>query len=440
MQQACSNMGSKDMRRTDVLAREPSLAPLLKASAPIPLGRLPGRFKVQLWRASLEQPIGISVGVDPFGSVVLAEDATHLGLRSGDEVLRLNGRYIHDVKQCRQIIEAARELEIEVYHRERQYPCSSGAEKSFIQVPAHQNCFPCFSEPHTLPVWCDPCFNPPESRCRAEEWPLRDLLLASMPEPVDSSDEFFRLRIQRNSQKQSFGIPLAMSSSETDLKSCLGKRGMPESHVPFLPLSESFSSTNHLDDDEESGKKVTASDTFSTAPKESEDVASGTATTVVVSANTPHLGLQQGDELLEINGVSASDLKASKAMLKKEMSILLIMRRNPNYLSSSFSTTVTAPTSLVGLITSRRVCDEVHSSLEIESSTKGYTECRSMEADFESNSWWSNFVNLFNPHQCCHASDEIKHSISQVEIAHPTTSLSFSGEFSKPDLEALTNF
>ncbi|CAK0878485.1 unnamed protein product, partial [Prorocentrum cordatum] len=66
----------------------PRLSPLLRASPPAPVGRVAGRFRVRLWRASRSQPFGVAFadGAAP-GRAAVAEDAPHLGLRAGDEAI-----------------------------------------------------------------------------------------------------------------------------------------------------------------------------------------------------------------------------------------------------------------------------------------------------------------------------------------------------------------
>ena len=90
----------------------------LKVSPPIPVGRLAGRFKVQIWRASPEHKLNLIVGpgsqslslrsicfLQTFhgrrngnrGDVVVMLDASHLGIYSGDEVLAWCGAELRDV-------------------------------------------------------------------------------------------------------------------------------------------------------------------------------------------------------------------------------------------------------------------------------------------------------------------------------------------------------
>ena len=75
-----------------------NMMPLLKVSPPVPVGRIAGRFKVRLWRLSSAQPYGVSFGNDKGGSIVVAEDAPHLALRRGDEVVGINGQAVTDRK------------------------------------------------------------------------------------------------------------------------------------------------------------------------------------------------------------------------------------------------------------------------------------------------------------------------------------------------------
>eukprot|EP00913_Durusdinium_trenchii_P030717 g28770.t1 len=70
---------------------EEEMFPMLKVSPPIPVGRLPGRFKLQIWRASNDLLLKLPLGTwQTEGEVVAMSAAPHLGVAEGDEVLSIN--------------------------------------------------------------------------------------------------------------------------------------------------------------------------------------------------------------------------------------------------------------------------------------------------------------------------------------------------------------
>merc|ERR1712228_598202 len=51
------------------------------------------------------------------------------------------------------------------------------------------------------------------------------------------------------------------------------------------------------------------------------------ATTMFIKENLPHLGLLEGDELLQINGSPANDVNTCRVVLKSAMTLSLEFRR-----------------------------------------------------------------------------------------------------------------
>mmetsp|Transcript_19043 Transcript_19043/g.44771 ORF Transcript_19043/g.44771 Transcript_19043/m.44771 type:complete len:365 (+) Transcript_19043:115-1209(+) len=264
-----------------------SMVPLLKASPPTPVGRVAGRYKVYLWRLSTAQPYGISFGKSNLGMVIVAEDAPHIGIRSGDEVLSLNRQAVADVWQCSQVLATARDLELLMYHREDDSLAEHG------QTPL---CGQCLS-PRDAPPCCEPCLNPPEPRCRARCFPLRDLLQTTGPIPLDIGGSF-AMQIVRVSRKQPFGLVLAVTPQSGD-----GKSG------PLEPLVASDS-----DYDDEGGLG------------ESEPVV------MFIKEHLPHLGLLEGDELVQINGMPANSVEVCRLALRTSMTLSLEFRRHHGHL------------------------------------------------------------------------------------------------------------
>lgn len=336
-----------------------SLAPLLKASPPIPVGRLPGRYKVKLWRSTADQPLGLALGLNSSGITVMAKDAPHFGFRAGDEVLSVNGCAIQDLRQCGQLLEGSQELELHLYHKEGREHIQRGAgldEMKDLQAAPHIGSDLCWTstmacEPQAMPECCDAFFNPPEPRCKASEWPLRELLSISGPFTMPGDGSIFRLHLARTSLRQPFGLQLGVLSlsPQAGMSSELSAEGLSRTTCA-LPLSESFASSQAEPD--WAPREVTCEEVqpevvlmphgqrenlLADVPSRdlsrepTAESASSCGGPVVVLASMPYFGLHQGDELLTLNGIRIRSLGVCKMVLKRSMNITLELRRpSPN--------------------------------------------------------------------------------------------------------------
>ncbi|CAE7372096.1 unnamed protein product, partial [Symbiodinium microadriaticum] len=194
-------------RSTTEKDQAPTTFPLLKVSPPIPVGRLAGRFKVQLWRASPDHKLNLIVGPSSQSDVVVMVDASHLGIYQGDEVLSINGVSVQSFRHFAELLESCgQNIEIQFYHKEP--PIATLVhEDDLIEMC----CGPTLCVPQTMPVWCDYFYNPPEPRCRAESWTQREVLSASVAE-TSSEGSTIQLEMRRTSMKQPFGLPLGVLS------------------------------------------------------------------------------------------------------------------------------------------------------------------------------------------------------------------------------------
>mmetsp|Transcript_101941 Transcript_101941/g.263467 ORF Transcript_101941/g.263467 Transcript_101941/m.263467 type:complete len:557 (-) Transcript_101941:116-1786(-) len=345
------------------------LTALLKVSPPMPVGRVAGRYMVRLWRSSTAMPYGMTFISGPAGgsNVVVAEDAPHLGLRRGDELLSINGKTIESVRKCGEVLASAKDLELLMYHRET---VQGGGE---VRVICGSTCL----EPYDLPTCCDACFSPPEPRCRARCFPLRDVLLSSHPVPADQDQPgIFAIQIVRISRKQTFGLafsptviaydPAAMQTSESSVVPTPSPASSTAQLRVTLPTpgDQQLAPTNPacrtlpppsedeqralLNDD---GRSLDTESIMTgvrgvggAAPSNIEDVAAASAAAspvstdrsnldtapgqlLTVSRDLPHLGLHEGDQLLRVNGTPIHSLDACKAVLKGSMTVTLELRR-----------------------------------------------------------------------------------------------------------------
>lgn len=292
--------------------------PLLKVSPPIPVGRLAGRFKLQLWRASSDFQLKLPLASQR-GEVTVVGDACHLGIHQGDEVLSINDVAIQDLTHAAEVLEqSGQEVEIHFYHKESELLEDENLTYETVC------CAPALCTYRTMPVWCDFFYNPPEPRCRAETWQLREVLATS--KVIELPGNMWRLHLQRFSMKQSFALPLGLVSENdepSEMSNLASEDGLlpsPKTKVTALQLCESFSSLPS------EGSPLT-----DTIEKEHSEVtlegSPKNLGTVVVLQALPLLGLQRGDELCRVNGHEINSLQSWKAATKHVMKIAMDFRR-----------------------------------------------------------------------------------------------------------------
>lgn len=299
------------------------LSPLLRASPPIPVGRLPGRFKVILQRASLSQPWGITLDKTKRGTIIIAENAVHLGMRKGNELLGLNGVAQSTVRQYLDALDQSWTVDLDVQQNGHDLSAGDDAEEGeepwgvCMVFPAQDN------------TCVDVCFAPPAPRCRAETWPMRDLLLTTGP-LAEESGSIFTLKVVRASRKQPFGLNLGVDT-ETGISS-VGWAQDP----PSLAEAQALGKV----------KAILDTDSYVSSPRcpewegEGADVAqrshnhpmdpttdNAVQQTVIIKEDLPHFGLLRGDVLLELNGSAVTDLIACQAALRTSMSVSIELRR-----------------------------------------------------------------------------------------------------------------
>lgn len=279
------------------------LKSLLRASPPVPVGRIPGRYKLHLWRACGTQPYGITFGSNYHGVVVIAEDAPHFGLRKGDRVISLNGQTVVDVRQCAHLLPTIQDLEIQLYHRE-----------DFIEHPGDNHTPTCCWELQDLPVCCHMCFAPPESRCKAESFPIRDVLSTSGPVKI-SDDGKFKLQIVRMSREQPFGLiftvaPPTSPTDETGISS--------HSHATLSSGCRPDGDSAHQE------CVISMPDAGLGMVPETTDV----DVAMTIKQDLPHFGLKERDQILQINGIPVQNLSSCKAALQEAMTLTLEVQRH----------------------------------------------------------------------------------------------------------------
>eukprot|EP00421_Protoceratium_reticulatum_P073332 CAMPEP_0168411150 /NCGR_PEP_ID=MMETSP0228-20121227/28055_1 /TAXON_ID=133427 /ORGANISM="Protoceratium reticulatum, Strain CCCM 535 (=CCMP 1889)" /LENGTH=390 /DNA_ID=CAMNT_0008424893 /DNA_START=9 /DNA_END=1182 /DNA_ORIENTATION=+ len=156
---------------------ECEVIPLLKVSTPS--ARAAGAlFQVRMLRASLEQSYGVSFQATSnesgLSSVMVAEDAPHLGLCEADRLVTINGVMPESVQECARILKSAMSIALVL---ERQHHRTSVASGRSSQQSA--------DGAGTAP---------------------RLLLLSTRPQVLNAERGTFRLSMVRSSLHQRFGV------------------------------------------------------------------------------------------------------------------------------------------------------------------------------------------------------------------------------------------
>jgi len=300
--------------------------PLLKVSPPIPVGRLAGRFKLQLWRAGLDFQLMLPLAKSAQGELTVIADACHLGVHEGDEVLSINDVAVQDVSHAAEILEqSGQDVEIHFYHKE--------FEMCEDQLITETTCCatPPFCSWRVMPVWCDVFYNPPEPRCRPESWQLREVLSASKVQELPG--KIWRLHMERSSMKQSFALPLGMLCIEpeaSEMSNLASEDGLLPSprvnRTTALPVCDSFGS-----EDGSKPLEVPQSPITELVEQEQTEItiegSPKNVGAIILLQSMPLLGLRRGDELYRVNGQDVNSIETWKAATKHVMKLTLDFHR-----------------------------------------------------------------------------------------------------------------
>jgi hypothetical protein len=181
---------------TSIGTSESIIKPLLKVSPPTPHGSHPGRYKVLLQRATLSQPFDFAIEqLGDAGPLVIGEDEERLGLRKGDEVIRINGQNPRRVEDAKLILDRSKSVELHLQHH----------EKGFEHTSA------CFDELDTCGLGCNI-----QRQTFKVQHPLRPLLATSGPVQL-TDDSAFQVQILRTSLVQPLGLGLVIGPEEAVL-------------------------------------------------------------------------------------------------------------------------------------------------------------------------------------------------------------------------------
>lgn len=370
---------------------------LLRASPPIPVGSLPGRYKVRLWRAAADLPWGLAFGRGSLPrAAVVAEDAIHLGLRKGDEVLSVNNVYVETVEQCLELLEGSTAVELLLYHRETAAP-SSGLSHLLTDPTTWScpgQCVPgtlcycdassCGHDATDIDPYYDSIFYPKQSQVRAKKFYMQTMLRTTGRVQPEGAD-LVQVHIMRMSLEQKFPFSLRealqLPGEELSPQASLLVEAVSGTTLPSTTASSSF--TTPLSSTDEKPKKrieevdgsslieeeesPTAADSDAGAAeaqdrfqgsetalgehsssqqdldeKPSPDVDTSSAAsprpvTLTVQDPWPWLGLREGDRLVRLNGFPVGDLDSCQEIIRESMSLHFELRpASPQSMSEDF--------------------------------------------------------------------------------------------------------
>jgi len=170
---------------------EAEMRPLLKVSAPIPIGTEVGRYRIRIWRKARQQAFGIQFASSN-GLIEIAEDLPHLGLRQFDAVISVNGMNIRSVEECMGVLRSANVLDMVLQHTELD------GTTSVSQQPTPGGCL----------FGTNACRNSckKQNSTYSMAVPLRTLLSCSKVQVFGDDRQEFQLVLERKSIKQRFGL------------------------------------------------------------------------------------------------------------------------------------------------------------------------------------------------------------------------------------------
>lgn len=202
---------------------------LLRVGVPTPVGSKPGLYSVRIRRASLGQPFGVTfaAAAQAGGVITVAEDLPHLGMRSGDQLIQVNGEQPGSVENCRNMLAKAANVLLMLQHQEGLSPMpmiTEDIESSRPIVAAVLEGTPFFPTIDCRPA-CTGCVDEAggtdildvimplgkghvaQKALPSEIYaPMRVLLSASPPVLTDASRGEFMVEMRRSSLKQAFGV------------------------------------------------------------------------------------------------------------------------------------------------------------------------------------------------------------------------------------------
>eukprot|EP00929_Paragymnodinium_shiwhaense_P064053 TRINITY_DN32055_c0_g1_i3.p1 TRINITY_DN32055_c0_g1~~TRINITY_DN32055_c0_g1_i3.p1 ORF type:complete len:521 (+),score=70.77 TRINITY_DN32055_c0_g1_i3:125-1687(+) len=337
--------GSFDRKLEASIATEPDvkLLPLLKATAPKPVGRRPGRFSIRFVKSHVAQPLGISFRMNGrSGSVVVGAGMPHFGLCKGDEVVCVNDSFPASILQLQLLLKEALEIEL-TWQRKELKDNGCGDIAPVLRQSSMYNCVI-----RTTEDLISACTDPPTSEVSASDWPELDLLSCSSPLPLPNGPHNHRLiYIARTSLQQPFFLDFynelcGESSGLTSPADRLAREIDGDDLVTLRTASREKVSSGEptlQESAEELRQAMSLLDAAADAaaalaeePPANNSLNNSYCNTdlpqqvLIVRDDLPQYGLQSGDELLAINDKRLLSAEHCRALLSTSLQIKLEFR------------------------------------------------------------------------------------------------------------------
>lgn len=372
------------------------LNPVLRVSPPTPVGSLPGRYRVRIWRAAPDVPIGINFGQGATNPVVVLDDVPHLGIRRGDEVLRLNDEFVESLQQCEEQVGNSGCLDFVFYHREctiihnqsRSRPlrvgeepvCCSCSGAWYLRPVCHFSPAQIGKDPADINPYYDGCFYPRISMVAPKSFGMRDMLLANEPTACVETG-LFQVVLRRTSLDQSFGVSFGCACTSDVEEASSGCTELVQADVKPLSVfcDESASDFGTLSresavgssgagfDDAVQPIEVVGCEGFRSRPARSSgqggqdpnnqskasecgygtgttrasSTASATPAPIIASATCASLGVMQGDRVLRINGKCVDQVNDCDEIIKNSTTLTLDLWRSQIFQDPASTSSVT---------------------------------------------------------------------------------------------------
>eukprot|EP00929_Paragymnodinium_shiwhaense_P009746 TRINITY_DN11403_c0_g1_i1.p1 TRINITY_DN11403_c0_g1~~TRINITY_DN11403_c0_g1_i1.p1 ORF type:complete len:511 (+),score=62.22 TRINITY_DN11403_c0_g1_i1:139-1671(+) len=329
------------------------MMPLLTATAPKPVGLMPGRFHIRFGKLHSAQPLGISFGVDDgTGALVIVADSPHLGLCKGDEIVCVNGVYPESLLELQLMLKKALEIEL-TWHR-TEFTDEIGATtpwhwSSSTVTPdlRHTSMYKSYMRPNA-DVFSS-CLNPPISQVSATDWPEQTLLSCSGPLTLPKGPSIHRVvYIARTSFVQPFFLNICSEKGQQGIDCTLSTTPttLPDEQSDLRVWSKStcpsdimFSREPTLQESAQDLSRamaaIEAADAAATPvaePREQTSLRDSDCEqtlpqgALIVCEDLPQYGLHSGDELVAINDKHVLSAEHCNALLETNMLIKLEFR------------------------------------------------------------------------------------------------------------------
>jgi len=276
---------------------ERNVLPLIVASPPPYLQASGGRYRVDIKRASLKQPFGLSFHVTQgadrrLSKIIIAEDFPQFGIQRFDEVVYLNQYSPKSIQECRSILQDALSLTLVLERRPK-----DGAT----------GCLAC-PDPFGMTAY-------PSGASEA----MRHVLAITKPRVLDHDKLEFTVNVLRCSLAQKFGIRFSTNRKHD-------KETEKEIEVPSSKGS-ARGATKKPQRSFWSSIRGKPSGPVATSEGSQQETKRGDKLDIKVGTSVPQMGLKRGDKLVSINGVVPKSRMKCLRIYQTSLVVKMVFRR-----------------------------------------------------------------------------------------------------------------